>query len=68
MISVPTARRQADKAGKAIVAEVTFLLAHGLLHLLGFDHRDAGELRRMMALTEGLVAAARLPEPVDKSR
>lgn len=68
VISVPTARRQAERAGKAIVSEVTFLLAHGLLHLLGFDHRDAGELRRMMALTEGLVAAARLAQPVDKSR
>ncbi len=57
VISLETARRQA--AGRcAIVHEVTFLLAHGLLHLLGYDHRDEDERRVMMALTDGLVAAA----------
>lgn len=57
VISLETARRQA--AGKhSVVREVTFLLAHGLLHLLGYDHRDEDERRVMMALTDGLVAAA----------
>ncbi len=59
VISLDTARRQASDGDRTIVAEVTFLLAHGLLHLLGYDHRDAAELRRMNALTDGLVAAAR---------
>ncbi len=59
IISVDTARRQAKERSWAIVEEVTFLLAHGLLHLLGFDHRNRGEERRMMALTDGLRAAAK---------
>lgn len=59
VISLDTARRQAAESDRPIVAEVTFLLAHGLLHLLGYDHRDAAELRRMNALSDGLVAAAR---------
>jgi len=61
VISLDTARRQAEAGGRAIVAEVTFLLAHGLLHLLGYDHRDRDEERRMSARTDALVAAALPP-------
>jgi probable rRNA maturation factor len=59
VISVPTARRQAKAAGRPTRDEATELLAHGLLHLLGFDHRTAPELRRMKARTDLLCAAAR---------
>lgn len=68
VISVDTARRQAQGRGVAIVDEATLLLAHGLLHLLGYDHRDEDERRVMMALTDGLRAAARRPRVGDKSR
>lgn len=61
VISIETARRQAHAQGRTIIAEVTFLLAHGLLHLLGFDHRNEAELRRMMARTDALCAAASNP-------
>lgn len=57
-ISIDTARRQARRARRTISAEVTMLVAHGLLHLLGFDHRTAAEERRMKAKTDVLVAAA----------
>ena len=67
VISVDTTRRQASERGLAIVEEATFLLAHGLLHLLGYDHRDEDERRVMMALTDGLRAAARSGRAVDKS-
>jgi probable rRNA maturation factor len=59
VISLPTARRQAEKADRTIVSEVTMLLAHGLLHLLGYDHRDRSEERVMKARTDALCAAAR---------
>jgi probable rRNA maturation factor len=58
VISVPTAARQARAAGKRTLEEITMLLAHGLLHLLGFDHRTADEERRMRARTDALVSAA----------
>jgi probable rRNA maturation factor len=58
VISVDTARRQARRRGLA--GEILFLAAHGLCHLLGYDHRtDAEEAemnRRMAAL---LAEAAR---------
>ncbi|MEC7525534.1 MAG: rRNA maturation RNase YbeY [Myxococcota bacterium] len=58
VISLDTARRQAAERGRTIVYEVTFLLAHGLLHLLGYDHQTDDEERRMSARTDALVAAA----------
>lgn len=37
-ISVETAARQALEVGQGVEAEVCVLFAHGLAHLLGFDH------------------------------
>ena len=57
VISVPTATRQARERDRAIVQEVTFLLAHGLLHLVGYDHATKREEREMNARTDDLMAA-----------
>lgn len=59
VISMDTARRQAGEHGRTVVFETTFLLAHGLLHLLGYDHQSPEEDRRMRARTDALCAAAR---------
>lgn len=56
VISIPTAARQAAQAGHSLAVEVRFLLAHGLLHLVGYDHRDAAEKAAMDARTALLVA------------
>lgn len=61
IISLETAKRQASERGRTIASEVTFLLAHGLLHLVGYDHRDRGEERRMMAMSDVLLSAAKRP-------
>jgi probable rRNA maturation factor len=46
-ISVPRARRQADRAGHTLLAELQLLVAHGVLHLLGHDHATEAEKKRM---------------------
>jgi probable rRNA maturation factor len=61
IVSVPTARKQAKERGVAVLDEVTMLLAHGLLHLLGWDHDTAARDRRMKAETARLCAAAAPP-------
>lgn len=58
IVSVPTARKQAEERGKAVLEEVTMLAAHGLLHLLGWDHDTDAKERRMTAETERLCRAA----------
>ncbi|MDL2717296.1 MAG: rRNA maturation RNase YbeY [Acidobacteriota bacterium] len=48
VIDVPYAARQARRRGHALAREVQILLAHGLLHLLGYDHEeDDGTMFRL---------------------
>ncbi len=58
IVSVPTARRQAKERGVDALSEVTMLVAHGLLHLLGWDHETVAKDRAMRAETDRLCAAA----------
>ena len=50
------AARQAEKAGHPLSHELVLLTVHGLLHLLGYDHIESDEERRMFALQNGLLA------------
>ena len=61
VISLETAAHQARSRRRELSEEVRFLLAHGLLHLIGFDHADAEEKREMVAATRRLVKAAAAP-------
>jgi probable rRNA maturation factor len=58
VVSVPTARRQARARKATLREELTMLVAHGLLHLLGWDHRTHAADRRMRKETERLCRAA----------
>lgn len=49
VISIETARREARKRHRALNDEVTRLLIHGVLHLLGHDHEEDDEAGRMRA-------------------
>ena len=48
VVSLETARRQADDAGHSEIREISELTLHGVLHLLGYDHSsDQGEMDRL---------------------
>ncbi len=47
VISCPQARRQAQELGHSLQEEVARLLAHGVLHLLGYDHQEPAQRARM---------------------
>ena len=47
VISVPTAIRQAQEYKHAIKREYAFLIAHSMLHLLGYDHLAEQEAKQM---------------------
>lgn len=48
VISVDTAQRQAQGQGHSLQTELAWLAAHGLLHLLGWDHPDEDSLNQML--------------------
>lgn len=55
-ISLDTAARQAAERGVTVAEEIRVLLAHGILHLLGYDHeRSRPEARRMFARQRALL-------------
>lgn len=61
VLSVTTASRQAREAKRPLLDEATMLVAHGLLHLLGWDHQTPAEDRKMRARTDELCLAAGAP-------
>ncbi len=53
VISADTAARHAEEAGVSFESELYFLLLHGILHLLGYDHeRGTAEQARAMEARE----------------
>jgi len=47
IISAETAQRQADTLNHGIEKELTVLLIHGLLHLIGYDHEEDKDYKIM---------------------
>ncbi|MFH1523663.1 MAG: rRNA maturation RNase YbeY [Chloroflexota bacterium] len=50
IISLPRATEQASERGHPVEDEIQLLVIHGILHLLGHDHAEAGEKARMWAI------------------
>lgn len=58
-VSTGTARRQARSFGTSLEHELRLYIVHGLLHLCGFDDKDAGSAAKMKRTQEKLVAKLR---------
>jgi len=63
VICAPVLRREAAEQGKAETAHWAHLTVHGVLHLLGFDHRDGHEAQAMEALETRILAGLGFPDP-----
>jgi probable rRNA maturation factor len=59
-ISWPMVVRQAKKYGHSEKTEIGLLAVHGLLHLLGWDHLTAAQLKEMSRLTIAVLALSGL--------
>lgn len=60
IISLPRAEAQAAEFGHSLRRELAFLAAHGLLHLLGYDHEGEGE-QQMFRRQEELLTKLGIP-------
>ena len=47
-LSVEKIRSQAEEFGHSEEREIGYLTVHSVLHLLGYDHLDEGEMKRQM--------------------
>lgn len=52
IISVEHALRQAEEFGHSKEREIAYLTVHSVLHLLGYDHVDEAEEKRIMRMKE----------------
>lgn len=57
IIAPDVAQRQSAAFGHSFEAEVSLLLVHGLLHLMGYDHIDDDEAEQMEARERELLGA-----------
>jgi len=54
-ICMDVARRQAREYGHSLERELAFLVAHGMLHLLGFDHENEEDEAKMRAAQDEIL-------------
>ncbi len=59
VIDIEQAARQARRARRTLDDELAKLMIHGVLHLLGHDHEEDGQARRMRAEERRLWQAVR---------
>lgn len=60
VISIPKAQEQAQEYGHSFEREMGFLVAHGFLHLLGYDHETEEEEKEMFARQDEILNQVRL--------
>ena len=56
VLSLDHLASQAAAAGHSLARETAVLTVHGFLHLLGYDHAEPDDERRMFARTDQIVA------------
>jgi probable rRNA maturation factor len=56
VVALAQARRQAADYGHSLERELAYLTAHGILHLLGYDHERETDRQRMRAREEEILA------------
>jgi len=62
-LSLQMVMREARREGRHPAAHAAHLVAHGTLHLLGHDHLEAGDARRMEQAEARAMHRLRLPNP-----
>ncbi|GAF65954.1 rRNA maturation RNase YbeY [Alkalihalobacillus trypoxylicola] len=55
IIAVPRLEEQAKEYGHSFERELGFLVVHGFLHLLGYDHETEEEEKRMFSKQESIL-------------
>ncbi len=65
VISLPRAQEQAKEYGHSLKRELSYLTAHALFHLMGYDHMKDEDKERMRAMEEKALNSAGLGRVTD---
>lgn len=68
VVAYGTAAADAERDAKALSDHLRHLVVHGVLHLLGHDHRTAPEARRMERLETDVLAGLGVADPYHSRR
>lgn len=60
VISLERAYEQAIDYGHSFQREIAFLMVHGMLHLLGYDHEEENDRKKMRAEEERILSSLNL--------
>jgi probable rRNA maturation factor len=63
IVSFPQCQRQAAEGGHSPDDEMALLVAHGVLHLLGYDHATPEEEQAMQALERRILSKLGIQDP-----
>ena len=63
VICPPVVAREAREQGKPLRHHFTHLVIHGVLHLLGYDHEDDDDARKMEKTERQLLESIGIPDP-----
>jgi probable rRNA maturation factor len=63
LVAFETARREAEEERKTLADHFSHLIIHGFLHLLGYDHVEAGEAEAMERLEARALARLGVEDP-----
>ncbi len=55
VLSLERAQAQAQEFGHSVLREFSYLTVHSILHLLGYDHMDEGEMKAQMRGREEMI-------------
>ncbi len=63
VLAGPVVAREAEEAGVPLEEQLAWMVIHGMLHLLGYDHLEDEERRRMEELERRSLARLGLADP-----
>jgi probable rRNA maturation factor len=68
ILALQTVAAEAAAQGKSFRDHTAHLIAHGILHLMGYDHMARGEARRMERLERSILARLGIADPYVDNR
>ena len=63
VLAYETVKREAQREGKPFDHHLAHLVVHGFLHLLGYDHGNDAQARRMEATERAILRDLAVPDP-----